>query len=245
MQAPQDREAKFSSLPSKIRTTYAAMLSAEDDAIGRVIAKLRDAKIDENTLIFFISDNGGPVMTGTTVNGSSNAPLRGSKRTTLEGGVRVPFVASWKGHLPAGKNYDQPVIQLDILPTALAAAGITGTSEKPLDGVNLLPYLRGEKSAAPHDILYWRFGEQMAIRKGDWKLVRYDAAADAEGKRSKKGKHSGGKTHGPMLYNLAADIGEENDLTEKNPEKAAELQAAWNAWNAQLVPPLWGGGGGE
>src|SRR6185503_21239895 len=100
-----------------------------DDAIGRVLATLRSNGLEENTLIFFFSDNGGPTMKGTTINGSVNAPLRGSKRTTLEGGIRVPFVVSWKGKLPAGKVYDQPVIQLDILPTALAAAGVEAKAD--------------------------------------------------------------------------------------------------------------------
>ena len=242
LEAPQEREAKFATLSGEKRRTYAAMMSAEDDAIGRVLQKLRDAKLEENTLIFFISDNGGPVMQGTTINGSSNAPLRGSKRTTLEGGVRVPFAVSWKGRLPAGKSYDLPVIQLDILPTALAAAGIDATSEKPLDGVNLLPYFLGEKATAPHETLYWRFGEQMAIRRGDWKLVRYDAAADGDVDRNQR--RSAAAVHGPKLYDLAADIGEATDQAAKRPEKVAELQAAWDAWNRELVKPLWGPGAG-
>ncbi len=221
------------------------MLSAEDDAIGRVIEKLAAAGLEEQTLIFFLSDNGGPVMRGTTINGSNNTPLRGSKRTTLEGGVRVPWVASWKGHLPAGKVYDQPVIQLDILPTALAAAGIEppGSSEPRLDGLDLLPYLRGDNASAPHPTLFWRFGEQMAIRQGDWKLVRYDAAADGEPTR-KQGRKGAAATDA-KLYDLATDIGESRDLASKHPEKVAELQSAWDAWNAQLMPPLWGAGGGK
>ncbi len=240
LEAPAEREAKFSTLSGEKRRTYAAMLSAEDDAIGRVVQKLRDAKIEENTLIFFISDNGGPVMQGTSINGSINAPLRGSKRTTLEGGVRVPFAVSWKGHLPAGLTYDKPVIQLDILPTVLAAAGVDSTSEKPLDGVNLLPYLNGENAAAPHDALYWRFGEQMAIRRGDWKLVRYDSVADGDTSRGLRRNMAA--IHGPKLYNLAADIGESNDLATQQPDKVTELQTAWDAWNRELVKPLWGPG---
>src|SRR5262245_6447241 len=106
------------------RHIYAAMLSAADDAVGAVLAKLKEAGLEENTLIFFFSDNGGPTMKGTTINGSRNEPLRGSKRQTLEGGIRVPFAVQWKGKLPAGKVYDKPVIQLDIQPTALAAAGV-------------------------------------------------------------------------------------------------------------------------
>ena len=136
------------------------------------------AGLERDTLIVFLSDNGGPTMRGTTINGSRNDPLRGSKRTTLEGGIRVPFVVSWKGSLPEGVVYEQPVIQLDVLPTVLAAAGVKVEPEWKLDGVNLLPYLKGEIIRPPHDALYWRLGEQTAVRRGDWKLVRYDRTAD-------------------------------------------------------------------
>src|SRR5438105_7810472 len=135
------------------------MLAALDEAVGRVLDKLKAEKLDQDTLVLFFSDNGGPTMKGTTINGSVNAPLRGSKRTTLEGGVRVPFVVRWPGRLPAGKTYDSPVIQLDILPTALAAAGASAKVESNLDGVDLLPYLGGQKTTGPHEMLYWRFGD--------------------------------------------------------------------------------------
>lgn len=231
MHANDDRLKKFSSIDNERRRTYAAMMSAMDDAVGDVVAKLRDAQLDENTLVFFISDNGGPTMPGTSGNASSNKPLRGSKRTTLEGGVRVPFFVTWTGHLPAGKVYDEPVIQLDILPTALAAADVEMPTDAQVDGVNLLPYLQGDNDAAPHDTLYWRFGEQMAIRQGDWKLVRYDATVDG----------TPGKFTEPKLYNLASDIGEANDLTQQEPARAAALQTAWDEWNKANVPPLWWG----
>jgi arylsulfatase A-like enzyme len=238
MHATDARLMKFASIEDKTRRTYAAMLSAMDDAIGRVLETLRAAKLEEDTLIFFFSDNGGPTMPGTTINGSSNAPLRGSKRTTLEGGIHVPFVVQWKGHLPAGRVYDKPVIQLDILPTALAAAGVNAKPDWNLDGVNLLPFLNGQNSGTPHETLYWRFGSQMAIRHGDWKLVRYDPAADSGERSNKKARGSVAKPH---LYNLAADIGEADDLATKQPENLKELQAVWDRWNAQLVKPLWGG----
>lgn len=232
LQATEDRLKKFD-IADKTRHTYAAMTLAMDQAAGKVLDKLKAEKLEEDTLIFFFSDNGGPTMQGTTINGSRNTPLRGSKRTTLEGGVRVPFVVSWKGRLPAGKTYDMPVIQLDILPTALAAAGAEVKPEWKLDGVNLLPYLEGKNAAAPHGTLYWRFGQQMAIRHGDWKLVRYDVAADGD-----KGK---GVT--PFkLYNLAKDVGEADDLAAKEPEKVKELEAAWDKWNAEQARPLWGPG---
>ncbi|HEX4150359.1 MAG TPA: sulfatase-like hydrolase/transferase, partial [Pirellulales bacterium] len=112
MQADDARLAKFAQIDDERRRTYAAMMTAMDEAIGSVRKKLVDAHLEQNTLVVFISDNGGPTMPGVTVNGSRNDPWRGSKRTTLEGGIHVPFLISWPGHLQPGK-YDQPVIQLD------------------------------------------------------------------------------------------------------------------------------------
>jgi arylsulfatase A-like enzyme len=229
MHATDDRLEKFKSIIDERRRTYAAMMSAMDDAIGAVLGKLRDTKLEDNTIVFFISDNGGPTMPGTSGNASINKPLRGSKRTTLEGGIRVPFFVKWPGKLPAGKVYDQPVIQIDILPTALAAAQVEIPSDANIDGMNLLPYLSGENAEPPHDALYWRFGQQMAIRQGDWKLVRYDPRVDGGTGRATESK----------LYNLAANIGESNDLIDEEPEKAAALQAAWDKWNESNVRPLW------
>jgi arylsulfatase A-like enzyme len=212
------------------------MLTALDEAVGKVLDSLRAARLEENTLIFFLSDNGGPTMLGTTINASRNTPFRGSKRTTLEGGIHVPFVVQWKGKLRAGTVYDRPVIQLDILPTALAAAGAGAASDSRLDGVNLLPYLAGETAAAPHEELYWRMGEQFAIRRGDWKLVQYDEAADHSDKRSVATQV---KVTPPRLYNLAKDPGERHDLAAENPGALQELRSVWQAWNAQLARPLW------
>jgi arylsulfatase A-like enzyme len=238
MHATDDRLARFSSIKDQPRRKYAAMLSAMDEAVGQVLDKLRSSGLEENTLIFFLSDNGGPTMVGTTINASKNDPLRGSKRTTLEGGIRVPFVVRWKGKLPEGKTYDRPVIQLDILPTALAAAGVAPETSWGLDGVDILPYLKGEAKADPHDTLYWRLGEQAAIRRGDWKLVRYDQTADTA-------RPAGGarpKVTSFRLYDLSQDVGESRDLATEKPEKVKELQEAWEAWSAQLARPLWGPG---
>lgn len=236
MHADEARLKKFAAINDPQRRRYAAMLSAMDDAIGAVRKKLSDAGLEKDTVVMYFSDNGGPTMVGTTLNGSSNKPLRGSKRTTLEGGIRVPFVVSWPGRVKPGTVYEQPVIQLDLHATALAAAGVEVKPEWKLDGVDLLPYLRGEKKGAPHEALYWRFGEQMAVRQGDWKLVRYDLNAE--------GKQKGKPVTRPRLYNLADDIGESKDVAAERPAKVKELQKLWDAWNSTLAKPLWGGGGG-
>ncbi|MDY3555031.1 sulfatase [Gemmata sp. JC717] len=231
MHATDARLKRFEGIKDVQRRTYAAMMVAMDEAVGKLVTKLRDEKLEQNTLVFFFSDNGGPTMKGTTINGSVNTPLRGSKRTTLEGGVRVPFFVTWPARLPAGRVSDVPVIQLDVLPTVLAAAGVAAKPDWKLDGVDLLPHLTGHAKTAPHDALYWRFGAQMAVRKGDWKLVKYDAAVD-----------NGTGTTAARLYNLADDIGETTDLAAKRPEKVQELQAAWDKWNEGNVAPLWGSG---
>lgn len=224
---------RFSSETDRRRRTYCAMESAMDDAVGNVLTKVRETGQEENTLIFFFSDNGGPTPSTT----SGNGPLRGFKAQTWEGGIRVPFMVQWKGTIPAGKVDDRPVIQLDICPTALAAAGVGAKPEWKLDGVNLLPYLTGEKSGTPHDALYWRFGQQIALRSGDWKIVKGAGMPGIAGGQA--GKAS---TEGAELYNLKDDISEKNNLAAKNPEKLKELSLAWEKWNADNIDPAWGQG---
>ncbi len=202
-----------------------------DDAVGQVLTTLREKNLEQDTLIFFLSDNGGPGAVG-----SSNKPLRGNKMATWEGGIRVPFFVEWKGTIPAGTVYDQPVISLDILPTALTAAGGEIKPEWQLDGVNLLPYLTKKIDDAPHAILFWRLGPQWAVRSGDWKLVR---PRDSSVKPTGPGPASYAVMSQPWLINLAADIGEEHDLSAENPDKVTELQAAWDEWNGQLQEPGW------
>ena len=238
MNATDDRLAKFPDIADKQRRTYDAMMLAMDDAIGKVRQKLVDTGLEQNTLVFFIGDNGGPTMPGVTVNGSRNEPLRGSKRTTLEGGVRVPFLISWPGRVKPDVS-DHPVNQLDLSATTLAAAGLEPKPEWKLDGVDLLPFVTGATKGTPHEALYWRFGQQMAIRMGDYKLVRYDGNADTlTGKR-------GQPVTPAKLYNLATDIGETKDLAPTEPDKVKELQAKWDAWNTANVKPLWGDGSGD
>jgi arylsulfatase A-like enzyme len=229
MQATEARLKEFEAIADPKRRKYAAMMAAMDEAIGSVLEKLAHHGLEENTLVFFISDNGGPTMNGTSRNASRNEPLRGSKRTTLEGGIRVPFFVKWPARLPAGQVYDKPVIQLDFLPTALAAAGVQIEPQWKADGVDLVPFLSGQNEGVPHERLYWRLGPQMAIRQGDWKLVRYDPTVDG----------AQGRATPPRLYNLAADPGEANDRYADQPQKAKELQAAWDEWNKENVEPLW------
>lgn len=239
MHATDKYLARFTDITDPRRRTYAAMLSAMDDAIGRTLATIRDEGIEENTLVIFFSDNGGPTMLGTTINGASNAPLRGSKRQTWEGGIRVPFILRWKGHVPEGKTDARPIIQLDVLPTMLAAAGIPLGKQSNVDGVNLLPFIAGKDPGPVHEALYWRLGGMMAIRKGDWKLVKtQDGALPPD--PSVLSDLSAAE-----LYNLAADIGETKNLALTNPAKAKELADQWQEWNRELAKPLWPAGGGS
>ena len=233
MNATDDRLAKFASVPDQKRRTYDAMMLAMDEAIGGVRKKLVELGLERDTLVFFIADNGGPVMPGTTMNSSRNDPLRGGKRTTLEGGIRVPFIVSWPGQVKPGV-FSEPAIQLDLTATALAAAGVKASADWKLEGVDLLPFLRGEKNGAPHDALYWRFGQQMAIRAGDFKLVRYDSNADTlTGVRNQP-------VSAAKLYNVAVDIGEARDLAVEMPDKVKALQARWDVWNGANIQPRWG-----
>jgi arylsulfatase A-like enzyme len=125
-------------------------------------------------------------------------------------------------------------MQIDILPTALAAMGVQPKPEWKLDGVNLLPYLTGENLGRPHDALYWRFGEQIAVRQGDWTLVKASGAGAAI-----IGRSSPGSAVGAHLYNLATDIEEQNDLAAKEPQRVRQLATAWEKWNAELQEPRW------
>ena len=226
--------ARFPRIADSQRRTYAAMLSAMDDGIGKTLAALRAAKLDENTVVFFFSDNGGPTMPTTTVNASSNSPLRGSKRQTWEGGIRVPFIMRWKGQLARGLIYERPIIQLDVLPTALSAAKIDVPQNTKFDGVNLLPFLTQNESGIPHDVLYWRLGGMMAIRKGDWKLVK-----TREGRLRDLDPSVLSDLSAAELYNLADDLSETKNVAAMHPEKVKELAEIWQQWNKQLAKPAW------
>lgn len=222
LQAPQAWLDKFSQIADKSRRIYAAMVASMDEAIGGVLAKLDETGQRENTLIFFVSDNGGPNLQAKSgSNFTDNAPLRGAKGDVYEGGMRVPFLVSWPAKIKPG-TYEQPVIALDFLPTSLAAAEAADLTPGNLDGVNLLPYLNGEKTTAPHETLFWRSGGpggNNAIRRGNLKLVRLG-----------KGE--------PQLYDLAADIGETKDLAKDKPEVVAEFVAAIAEWEKGTIAPI-------
>lgn len=220
MQAPKEKTPERKPNEPKDeyrRRVYLEMLKSADEAIGKVQATIDKHKVSTNTLFLLINDNGG----ATYANSADNSPLRGYKGTLWEGGIRVPFVVQWDGQLPAGTTYTKPVSSLDIFPTVLAAAGIDGPKNLELDGVNLIPYLSGENSSAPHTQLFWRWGNHnRAIRSGDWKLVT------TEGKSE-------------MLFNLVRDPAERKDLSKDQQETVSRLKAEYEEWNSQLVEPAW------
>jgi len=216
LEASDKYQARFPHITDRKRRTYAGMLSALDDAVGHVLAKVRELGQEENTLVCFYSDNGGP----TPETSSRNDPLRGFKAQMFEGGIRVPFMMQWKGTIPAGQTYREPVMGFDCHVTALAAAGVETPQGKPLDGVNLIPFVTGQQSGRPHEALFWRAGPQHAVRMGDWKLVDTRNAP-------------------PMLFNLKDDIGEQHDLAASQPDKLKELQAAFAEWEQGTQPAKW------
>lgn len=222
---PPGTEAAFAHLKDPERRRCAAMMTLLDGAVGRILTALRETEQEQRTLVVFVSDNGAPPK-----NGSRNTPFRGHKGTMWEGGLRVPFVLQWKGTLPPRRVLDAPVMTIDLLPTMLAAAGISPTTR--FDGVDLLPFLRGRTTAAPHPALFWRYGEQMAVRAGDWKLVR---ALDPGANGAPPAR----------LFDLRTDPGEREDRHATESARAQELQATWDRWNERNVTPRWNSEGVE
>jgi len=212
-----EREKRFADVKDPARRQYLAQISLLDDAIGEVTKALAASDQTKDTIVFFFSDNGGPPASI----GPDNTPLRANKGTVYEGGVRVPFVVSWLGQLKAGSTYARPVSSLDVTATALALAGVPQPTERRLDGINLLPFLKGENTGEPHASLFWRTGggTNYAVRSGDWKLVRNGKQPDE-------------------LYDLATDISEAKDLAAAKPEVVAKLSADLSAWDKELIAPL-------
>ena len=210
LQAPPELVNKYRHIADKDRRVYLAMVDSLDQNVGRLLEALEEQGIRDNTIVFFLSDNGADEDLG------DNAPLRGHKNTVREGGIRVPFLASWPARWPQGVVYEPMVSSLDIAVTALSLAGAPFPTEQSLDGVNLDPYLRGESTGPPHDVLYWRpsFGGSVGVvRSGDLKLV-------AE------------RDQPLQLYDLSTDIGETRNVAAERPKDAARLSTLWNGWNA-------------
>jgi len=205
---------KFRGIEDIQRRIFAAMLANMDDGVGEVMQRLRDLGLEENTLVIFLSDNGGPTLELT----SSNAPLRGGKGSMYEGGVRIPFMMQWKGKLAPGQTYDNAVSSMDLFPTcaSLAGAEVPGN----LDGVNLMPFLTGKDQGLPHEWMFWRQGPRTAYRKGNWKIVYDPRSEDWE------------------LYNLDEDLIEQRDLAGSHPDKLKDLVKDWEKTNGEMQAPI-------
>ena len=204
------------SIPNIAQRGYNAMLLAQDEVVGAVLDALRRCGLADDTLVVFVSDNGNaPSRPG------SNAPFSGGKYTTWEGGIRMPFMMKWPGHIRAGQIYEEPVSTLDILPTAAAACGVPTTPAQALDGVDLLPFLREERDGAPHEALFWKLAGYSAARVGRWKLYLEPRKGIAR------------------LHDLEADPTEKVDLSATHPEVFADLMARYSAWDGSLPPRAW------
>ena len=191
------------------------MLANLDDSVGDIMKKVEKEDLENDTLVFFLSDNGGPTQELT----SSNLPLRGGKGQMYEGGIRVPFLFQWPGKVPAGKTYDRPVLSTDIFATIHAAAGVSKPKDKYIESYDLLPYLIGKYKEDPHEWLYWRQSHKAAFRVGDMKILRQSP---------KKWE----------LYDLAKDPSETKDLSKEMPEQFDLLYAGWEKINGNMVEPL-------
>lgn len=212
LQMPPGCEDRVGQIKDRSRARFVAMMLNLDDAIGRMLGCLRDTGQWENTMVVLLSDNGGQPH----ANSSINLPFRGNKGDVFEGGIRIPFMIQWPAHIPDGQVVDEPVISLDIMPTALAAAGLQADTADGLDGIDLLPALTKRLALADRP-LFWRWNGQKAVRVGDWKWVSYP-------------------NQPPALFNLHRDPYETHDLIAQEPAKGRELRATFAAWDAGNSP---------
>ena len=213
LQAPQKDVKRFNSA-SKERNVYLAMLYRMDLAIGEVIRTLKKCGVYENTLIFYLTDNGGAKRTS-----ADNRPLRGYKHSTYEGGIRVPFIVSWPGHIEPG-TCNEPVICLDIMPTILDVLGVELPAGRVYDGKSLMPVLNGRRKGGLHEYLFWDCNEgQWAVRNGKWKLLK-----------KRKGAIE--------LYDLQRDIGESKNLARQRPDVVKRLFKRYSEWRSSMGEPL-------
>ncbi|MEZ6049698.1 MAG: sulfatase-like hydrolase/transferase, partial [Planctomycetaceae bacterium] len=202
---------------------FAAMVDRLDSDVGRLMEKLKEHGIDENTIVFFTSDNGPHKEGGRNPEFfNSNGPLQGIKRALYDGGIRVPMIVRWPGKIKAGSRSEYIGYFADFLPTAAELAG-EATPEN-LDGISFLPALTGDNANQPaHDYLYWEFYEQgsrQAVRFGDWKAIAEPMYSD-----------------NIELYNIREDIGEEHNLSKQRPDLVAQARSYIK--EAHQPSPLW------
>jgi len=213
MQAMEEDLKLFSHIKDKLRQTYCAMVYRLDQNVGKILAVLNAQGLERNTLVVFISDNGGPANSNS--NGSINAPLRGQKTTLLEGGIRVPFFLKWPARLASGQKFIDPVSTLDITPTFIEAAGGIVSKSDQYTGVNILPFLTSKTGKLPHQTMEWRYTVSAAIREGNWKLIRLPDRL-------------------PMLYHLSEDISEQSDLSLQHPDRTKSMLKKLGTWEVNL-----------
>ena len=219
LQATDKYLARFDHIADQRRRTYAAMISAVDDGVGRVLAALEYKGVADNTIVVFLSDNGGVIDRATGEQPvADNGPLRGGKSQLFEGGIRVPFAMRWPGVLAGGRDYTRPISSMDITGTLASQLGIAIRDDKPLDGVDLIPYLQGEKSGDPQPVLFFRKFDQKqaAMVIGDLKYVD-----TGENK---------------LLFNLRSDEGEKNNIAKVNADNMTQLAKVYDIWHAQMAP---------
>lgn len=215
MQATEADLELFKHIKNEKRRKYCAMVHRLDVNVGRIIKTLEDHELDENTMLVFLSDNGGPCDS----NASINAPFSGQKGILLEGGIHVPFIISFPGSIPEGETYSNPVISLDIARTFFELAGGTISDEVTLEGVNLVPYVNGEIQGKPHDSFNWRFTISAAIRENKWKLIRLPDRL-------------------PMLFDLSKDISEQNNVALDNIEITKSMLRKLGEWDVKQPHPV-------
>ncbi|WP_282038459.1 sulfatase-like hydrolase/transferase [Saccharicrinis aurantiacus] len=213
---PAVYQEPFKNMPQSKRRTLCAMQYAMDANVGRVVEALEKNNISENTLIFFVSDNGGKIKG----NYSYNMPYKGEKGTLYEGGIRLPFFVVMPNDLPNNKTFSKPISTIDILPTVLSVASIETNSH--IDGKDLTPFLKSKKEKDVHEYIYWRINQRWSIRNANYKLVCND-----DKKR-------------PELYHISKDISETKDLYNELPEIAAMLQKEYDRWSNEVGEPMWG-----
>ena len=215
---------RFPQIKDEQLRIYAAMVAALDDAVGRILDAVDASGQSQNTLVIFASDNGCAAYRPGLC---SCEPLRGGKLSHYEGGTRVPFMMRWPGHIPSGLVYREVVSLLDVLPTAVSAAGASLPPDRIYDGVDIMPYLAGSKTGTPHDMLVWRRRPLVSIRKGDWKL--WESVNDTTGQF---GEYK-------LLFNLRTDLNETTNVASRHPEKVSELEALIRQWSKDMTDPRW------